>query len=469
MQLEERRIGYPRRPLPDDVRAPWEPGDLFALTDTARRFHASRALLKAMLGGFGSAKTTTLCAEAIFAGFENLGHSGVLFEPTFPLVRDALRPSMDERLTEFGLRRGTDWTYSITDSTWRVLGGAERGGFSILGRAASEWERIVGMNLAWAGLDEPARMPREALTAARARVRVGPVRRVFLTGTPDPGSWVSKWAQRPPSGAAIFHAATTENPYIAQDYLDMLAQEYDAKALDAYLRGQIVSLTGGAYHAFSNDPWPAGNVGACAYDASLPLYVACDNNRDPLVAVLAHRVGNVLRVFSEVFLRGGSWSALSEAIHARCGGVAPAGIILHGDAVLRGAIDNEMTDWGAFASIRDHLRRVFGKDVRIAMRAPKANPLELNRLETANAHLCTSRGERRVMVDPRCVELLADMREMETDEEGRLRKPGRAKGVDRDRSHLSDALGYLLHAEWPAGASTASRRVAIVSVPLPSR
>lgn len=464
--MQTRAIGYQRRPLPDGVRAPWKPGDLFALTETARKFHASRALLKAMLGGFGSAKTTTLCAEAIFAGFENLGHSGVLFEPTFPLVRDALRPSMDERLEEFGLKRGRDWTYSITDSTWRVLGGAARGGFDILGRPASEWERIVGMNLAWAGLDEPARMPREALTAARARVRVGPVRRVFLTGTPDPGSWVSKWAQRPPAGAVILHASTTENPYISQDYLDMLAQEYDAKALGAYLRGEIVSLSGGAYHAFSGAAWPAGNVGACAYDPSLPLYVACDNNRDPLVAVLCQRVGNVLRVFGEVFLRGGSWSALAEAIHARLGGKPPAGIVLHGDAVLRGAIDNEMTDWGAFASIRDHLRRVFGSDVRISMRAPKANPLELNRLETANAHLCSSKGERRVMIDPCCSELLADLREMETDEEGRLRKPGRSKGVDRDRSHLSDALGYLLHAEWPAGSSAPTRRVAIVTADL---
>lgn len=348
MSTAERVIGYPVLNLPADVRQPWSPGQEWDMTEAARSFHREPhrwkgIRVKAMSGGFGGSKTVTFTAEGIFCGFRNPGQTGVLLEPTFPLVRDALAPALNQRLEDFGLVRNVDWTFSKSEWIWRVLGGAEDGGFTILARSGTEWERIIAMNLAWIGLDEPGRMPREAFTMSRTRVRVGVAQEVFLTGTPDIGSWYASLIAEPPEGMEIFTAPTSGNPWIEQSYIDAMRQEFDAKSLEAYLEGKPVALTGNAYHAFTEAEFPDGNMRPWTYDPERPVVLDCDNNRDPLAAVLAQEDGRLLCYFDAVALRGGSWAGLAESVHAKLGGKPPKGFILGGDAVLRGAVVDSNT------------------------------------------------------------------------------------------------------------------------------
>ena len=65
--------------------------------------------------------------------------------------------------------------------------------------------------------------------------------------------------------------------------------------------------------------------------------------------------------------------------------------------------------------------------------------------------------------DPRCRHTLADYEQVATDVDGQLVKPGTAKGrkVDRMRTHLSDAAGYLVAELWPL-RRLRKRRLAVV-------
>lgn len=456
-----RRIGYPARLLPPDVRPPWKPGEAWHCTDAAREFHRSTSAMRAMFGGLGAAKTVTLTAQAIFSGFANMGYTGLLFEPTIPLVRDVLRPALEQRLEDFGLRRGQDWTCHQTSWTWSILGGADRGGFTILGRSMTEWDRIVGINAAWVGIDEPAAVAREAVTKAFERVRVGPHRLRFMVGTPNPGTWVPAWIRSPPPGAHVVHASTASNPWIGQDYLELLAAEYDARTLQAMLHGEAVSVLGNAYHAWDPREMPEGNRARWQYQPSRGVYLAVDNNRSPMCGVLVQADGARLHAFAEVMLDHGSWLGFGEAVAKKLGGLAPQFIVLGGDAVLRGGITDEVTNWGHFSDISRGIKRALGEGLRVEMRCPAANPLESDRLLAMNGVLCNGRGERRLLVDPSCRELITDLEEVQTDETGRLRKPGRAggRGVDARRTHLSDALGYVVSYLWnparPAPTRTA--------------
>lgn len=437
----ERTIGYPRRPLPDWVRPPWKPGQLFAMTETARRFHRDTSLLKAMAGGLGAAKTLTLCSEGIRMGFRHLGKVGGLFEPTIPLVIDVLKPSLEGQLEAFGLRRGQDWIFRATERAWLVLGGAQRGGFTILGRPMLEWERIIGINLAWAGMDEPARAPAEALAKVSDRTRGGPV---FLAGTPDPGTWFAKWVKNPPPGASVHRASTLENPYVRQSGIDQLMRDYDAVSIRAYLYGESVEIAGNAYHRFVNAPYPAGNILPCQYDPRLPLYIATDNNTNPKPAVLFQLVAGQMRCFTEIQVYGGAWDPLAEAVHARVGGVKPNGIGLHGDVTDRHvSAKSASAGWGGYGDFRDELVRVFG-GVEVQLMVPAGNPLELARVSITNGWLCNAAGERRLVIDPMCTHLIADMESVSVDDNGRLRKPGRAggQGIEKGLTDHSDAIGY---------------------------
>lgn len=459
--MRERSIGYPALTLPEWVRPPFQPGTPFACTEAARQFHRSTDRIKAMIGGLGSSKTVTLCAEGIFAGFANLGCVGALFEPTFPLVRDVLKPSLEQRLEAFGLRRGRDWTLNTTEWAWRVLGGADRGGFTILGRAAGRdsFERIIGLNLGWAGLDEPAECPREALAMIRTRVRDPRARapRVFMTGTPNPGTWVSAWIRNPSEGARIITASTDGNPWIEQAYLDSLTEDFDPKALEAYRHGKAVSLTGNAYHAFHKADWPDGNLQRITYDPTRPVILSLDNNRDPLCAGLWQQDGKHVDEFAEVTLRGGSWGALAEAVHQRMGGRAPAGLTLCGDAVLRGTIRDEESDWGGYQSVAEQLGRLF-PGLRCQLRVPKANPLVVTRLETHNRLLVNAKCERRMRIDPSCKEMILDLEEVALDKDG-----GLDKRSDKARTHHADHAGYLACALFPMTFGSSRRPGVMVS------
>ena len=61
-----------------------------------------------------------------------------------------------------------------------------------------------------------------------------------------------------------------------------------------------------------------------------------------------------------------------------------------------------------------------------------------------NAQLRSAGGERRLLIDRRCKELIQDLEQV-------CYKPGSAqldKDSDARRTHLSDALGYLLWQEF---------------------
>jgi phage terminase large subunit len=74
---------------------------------------------------------------------------------------------------------------------------------------------------------------------------------------------------------------------------------------------------------------------------------------------------------------------------------------------------------------------------------PKANPSVRERIMLTNAKLRTASGEIRLLVDSRCKELIKDFEQVSYKADSNAID----KEKDRRRTHLSDALGYLLWQE----------------------
>ncbi|MEN6537415.1 MAG: hypothetical protein ABFD89_27430, partial [Bryobacteraceae bacterium] len=101
-----------------------------------------------------------------------------------------------------------------------------------------------------------------------------------------------------------------------------------------------------------------------------------------------------------------------------------------------------------YTMIRSALQR---SGYRFQFRVPKANPAVRDRVNLVNALLHSARGESRLLIDPRCKELILDLEQVSY-------KPGGVfidKDKDPQRTHLSDALGYMIWQECrpatPAG------------------
>jgi hypothetical protein len=80
---------------------------------------------------------------------------------------------------------------------------------------------------------------------------------------------------------------------------------------------------------------------------------------------------------------------------------------------------------------------------------PSKNPPVKDRVNCVNAVLLNHAGERRLLIDSRCKELAKDLEQVvwKTDPSGNALSE--LNNRDRMRTHLSDALGYYVHREFP--------------------
>jgi len=80
----------------------------------------------------------------------------------------------------------------------------------------------------------------------------------------------------------------------------------------------------------------------------------------------------------------------------------------------------------------------------VTFRIPQSNPAVRDRVMLVNGKLRAADGGRTLLVDPRCRETIKDLEQV-------AYKDG-SQGIDKDRdskrTHLSDALGYLVWQEF---------------------
>ena len=113
------------------------------------------------------------------------------------------------------------------------------------------------------------------------------------------------------------------------------------------------------------------------------------------------------------------------------------GAVVYGDASGAAMKTSGNSDYD---TIREFFRVRNGK---VTYRVPSANPAVRDRVTAVNSRLRNAQGDARLFVDPRCKELIADFEQVAYREDSLQIDKER----DRRRTHLSDALGYLIWQE----------------------
>jgi hypothetical protein len=316
-------------------------------------------------------------------------------------------------------------------------------GSRILLRAVDEFERLRGTNLAWFGLDELTYTKEGAWLRLEGRLRDPKATRHcgFAVWTPKGFDWVyRKFIEQRTAGYDSILAQPFENRFLLEqvpDFYERLKESYDENFFRQEVLGSYLNARGNlVYGSFSRER----NVRSTEVDATKPVYWAVDFNVDPMSSVVAQVRGGDLWVLDEIVLRRATTEQACVEFEKRFG-MPRNGAVVYGDA--SGAA-MKTTGNSDYDTIREFFRTRNGK---VTYRVPSANPAVRDRVTAVNSRLCSTQGDVRLLIDPKCKELIADFEQVSYREDSLQIDKER----DRRRTHLSDALGYLIWQECRGG------------------
>lgn len=406
-----------------------ERGIVYDPLPSQKAFHASEARFKGFSGPIGCGKSQALCQEAIRLSYVNAGRPGLLGAPTYPMLRDATQATLLEILDSNGIpyeHNKAENTLTMRDS-----------GSKILFRPVEEFERLRGTNLAWFGLDELTYTQEAAWLRLEGRLRDPKAQHLcgFAVWTPKGYDWVyRRFLANGRSAYETILAKPYENRHLLKkipDYYDRLKASYDERFFQQEVLGEYLSMDGArAYHAFSRE----AHVTSLKAVPDLQLRWALDFNVDPMSSVIVQIVKSNIRVLDEIVIRHGTTQEACEKFLERFG-KHRAGVVVYGDASGHQQHTTGMSDYDV---IREYFQ--VHANVPVQYRTPRVNPGVRERLNLMNAKLRSARGEIGMQVDQKCRELIQDFEQV-------LFKADSwqiDKDRDRMRTHLTDALGYLI-------------------------
>jgi phage terminase large subunit len=397
-----------------------------------RKFHSSNARFKGFSGPIGSGKSQALCQEAIRLSYLNPGRQGLIGAPTYPMLRDATLTSFLEVIGENGLPH----EYNKSESVLVMKDTGSR----IYFRSVDDFERLRGTNLAWFGLDELTYTAEEAWLRLEGRLRDPKASRLcgFAVWTPKGFDWVHRrFIRHRVDGYEVVLAQAFENRFVLDkipDFYERLKSSYDPKFFEQEVLGAYLNVQAGVVYSGFNR---TRNVKAMEVDTRLPLYWALDFNVDPMSSIVAQKNRDEVRVLDEIVLSRASTTEACQEFHDRYPN-HQSGIVIYGDASGQRLQTAGTTD---YQIIKEYFRQTAYRGLKF--RVPPSNPSVRERVALVNGKLLSASEEVTLFTDPRCKALIMDFEEVTF-------KPDSGvidKDKDPKRTHLSDALGYLVWQE----------------------
>jgi hypothetical protein len=212
-------------------------------------FHALQSKFSAFVGGYGSGKTETLCNQAIIDASHSPDTLISLYEPTFDLIRLVIAPRMIEKLDEYKIRHRWNKQENIIYTKHKQMG-------NFVLRSLERPERIIGFQSYRAHIDEfDTLKPEHAQLAWRKilgrnrqkpRGVKKPFNRCSVYTSPEGFKYVyNRFVKNKKPGYEMVQASSYSNPYLPEDYIESLLNDYPPQLVEAYVEGKFVNLTSG--------------------------------------------------------------------------------------------------------------------------------------------------------------------------------------------------------------------------------
>jgi len=189
-------------------------------------------------------------------------------------------------------------------------------------------------------------------------------------------------------------------------------------------------------------------VGDFEIDPNAEILWSWDFNVNPMASVIAQRRGDRVCVIDEIYLTTSSTEEVCEEFLGRYGDHR-GGVRVYGDAT--GERRYSVSSFSDYALIRQFLRA--HPELKGSVDVGKSNPPVRDRVNVVNSKLAGADGEMRLAIGRRCRKVIQDL------EQVCYKADSGVIDKDRDaaRTHLADALGYLVWMEFKGAGKVGER------------
>jgi hypothetical protein len=312
---------------------------------------------------------------------------------------------------------------------------------------ADNYDALRGDGLDFVVLDEYASVAKEVWPEILRPALADRKGRALFIGTPHGYNHfydLYQEAHDRPSWAT-FQYTTSQGGNVDLEELEGATRELDPRTFRQEFEATFENLTGGVvYYGFDRNK----NVEPQGFNPALPLCWAIDFNLDPGCSLIAQRDGKHVYILDELVLPNSNTAAACEAFFSRVWGWRSQlqfhpKVCVYGDATGNARRTSAVrTDWEI---VRDFFKR---NPYQLDLRVRSANPDVRDRVNSVNAMLVNHAGERRLWIDPKCTHLVQDLERVRWNRDAHGNLLPQIDKSDRARTHLTDALGYMIEFEF---------------------
>ena len=403
------------------------------LADHQLRLLTSPARRVVLQGGYGSGKTFGGAAFLLAQGWRNGGAPVLGVEPTYRQIEDVMVRRLDAlcRSNKIGCR----WYPS--KKLFCVLG---RAPFNVFCRSAELPENLEGIEASSAWIDEWEHCSVEALQRASSRVRIGRNQRIAYTGTAEGFGPAYEWLlAKQATDTELITVGTRANKWLAADYeVDLRGSLGDESFVAEKVDGLRTAKEGRVYSRFSRaihcrqEPPQRGELQlACDFNVGFMHWLMVETNAST----------KSVHVVKELILKGTTTDQAAKLALEECRAyLTRRQGVQHS---LREVFDMRLK---AFCDAAGNSRSTRSTETDTALLRQAGfnaitsshNPRIADRVNTVQVAF----RDKRVTIDLAGAPTLVRNLENQTYKNGEPDKTG-------DVDHAIDALGYLLHLQFP--------------------
>lgn len=391
----------------------------------------------ALVGGYGAGKTIALCYKALLLAIKNPSAAGAILEPTETMIGRTLLPTFEPILRESGIK------FQIFKSVNKRIELYFPDGTRTIWLASAEnYTRLVGMSLAWVGIDEidviDPDIALEAWRMAASRIRAGELRQQFCVSTPEGYKFLYNYFikdlllpenEHLTTKRRLIKASTYDNPFLPDDYISGILERYPAKQAEAYLNGEFVNFnTGTVYYAYDRQVNKTDFL-LTTYADLMPIHIGLDFNVNNMAACVGVIDQKKAILIDEIVGEKNTESMIKE-IKRRYGN----GRVINVYPDSSGKNNSANADRSSIVLLEEAGFKVHYKS---------KNPAVTDRVNSVNAKIKNANGEIGVYINTnKCPHLVTGLEQQGYDKDG---APDKSSGID----HVLDAFGYFIYFHWP--------------------
>lgn len=386
------------------------------LLNHQKNFLLSKSKYALLSGGVGSGKTFIGAHYVINKTNEDRETMGLIASNTYRQLNGVSLNTLFDVADDLGIKYNYNQKTSVLNFN----------GAKILCVSLTKFDDIRGYEFGWGWLDETRDTKAEAFNVVQGRLRCRKAKKLEcrLTSTPSGFNWMYDYflGEKKTDNYQIIRAASLDNPYLPEGYVESLEESYDEKMARQEIYGEYLSITQGKiYYAFDRNV----NVGQYKRIPNYPIWIFMDFNINPMTAVVCQIYNDIMYIVDEFYLMSSNTKELGEEIIKLYG---------RGHSIIPDATGKALKTSSSGKSDHQIL-----KDLGFRVLDTK-NPFRIDRYNCVNGLL----EKKRILIDNKCVKLIRDLEQVSYKEGSSL-----PDTTNSELTHISDGLGYGAHYFFP--------------------